>query len=174
MRIQVQEVGQQGIAAMTQFDGFQACVQAPLLLIEQAVEEQKGRLKLLGQNLQSGDIGHNGDRLRDSSRQILLAAGGPIGRRVQVSAVDFTALKASLFGQLTQRVLHFDVQRIGQITGKEALRGVDDKGLHGGQQRAIAGEPNRLVGPKTLVIKLGDLGEGVVPAPMGIAGQVAH
>src|SRR6266566_8193252 len=143
--IQVKEVGQQGIAAMTKFDGFQAGVQASLLLIEQAVEEQNGGLELFGQNLQSTDIGHDGNRLRYSPRQILLTTGGAIDRCVQVPAVDFAALKAALVGQLTQRVLHFDVQSIGKINGKETLRGIVDKRLHGRQQGAITGEPNRLV-----------------------------
>ena len=174
MNIQGQEVGQQCIAAMTKFDRFQACVKTPLLFIEQAVEEQNGGLELLGQNLQSSDIGHNRNRLRCSPRQILLATSGTIDRRVQVPAVDFAPLKAALFGQLTQRVLHFDMQSVGKITGKETLRRAVDEGFHGRQQRAIAGKPNRLMRPETLGVKTRDLGESVVTAAMGITGQIAE
>src|SRR5437867_1835955 len=95
---------------MTELDGFQASVKAPLLLIEQAVKEQNGGLELLRQHLQGRDISNNGNRLRRSPRQILLATSGPINRRVQVPPVDFTALKAAMFDQLTQRILYVDVQ----------------------------------------------------------------
>ena len=63
MRIQAEEIGQDGVAAVPQFDGLQPGEQATLLLVEQAVEKQNGCLEFIGRYLEGGGIGHQRNRL---------------------------------------------------------------------------------------------------------------
>ena len=50
--------------------------------------------------------------------------------------------------------------------------GVIDEGLDGGDQSAVTGKPNGIVGPQAGVVEAGSLTEGIVAATMGIAGKV--
>ena len=49
-----------------------------------------------------------------------------------------------------------------------------DKGLDGGDERAVPGKPDRLMGPQTVVVEAGGFTEGVIAAAMGIAGEVVE
>jgi hypothetical protein len=46
--IQAEEAGQNRVAAVAQFDGFQAGEKAALLLVQQTVEQQYGGLEFIG------------------------------------------------------------------------------------------------------------------------------
>src|SRR5262245_56704205 len=48
VRIQAEEAGQSRVAAVAQFDGFQAGEKAALLLVQQTVEQQDGGLEFIG------------------------------------------------------------------------------------------------------------------------------
>src|ERR1022692_2306530 len=71
-----------------------------------------------------------------------------------------------------QRIVYFHVQSVGKIAGKETLTRTVDESFDSCQQSAIAGKPNRLMRPKTRIIEVSDLVEGVIAATMGIARQV--
>ena len=64
VRIQAEECSQGTVAAVPQFDGFQAGEEPALSLVQQTVEQQDGSLEFLGRNLEDGGIGHqrNGTR----------------------------------------------------------------------------------------------------------------
>ena len=49
-----------------------------------------------------------------------------------------------------------------------------DKGFDGGDERAVPGKPDCLMGPKTGVVEAGGFTEGVVAAAMSIAGKVVE
>jgi len=66
------------------------------------------------------------------------------------------------------------VQNVGQFIGVVAVGRSQDKGFHGGQQGAMSGEPDGLVGPQPLIIKAGDVGERVKSPAMRIAGEIAE
>ncbi len=64
------------------------------------------------------------------------------------------------------------MESIGQFVGKATAWGLIDKGLDSGDQSAITGKPNRIVGPQAGSVEAGSLTEGIVAAAMGIAGEV--
>ena len=82
---------------------------------------------------------------------------------IQKQPGDLLAGNATLLNQLEQGIFHFDVQELLQFVGEVALGSRVDEGFQGRDQIAPAREPDRLKRPKTLRIKLGDLGEGVIP-----------
>src|ERR1700719_1602471 len=49
-----------------------------------------------------------------------------------------------------------------------------DKGLDGGDERAVSGKPDRLMGPETIVVEADRFTEGVVAAAMSVAGKVVE
>src|SRR2546427_10450264 len=107
---------------MTQFDGLQTRVKSPLLLVEQAIEEQDAGFEFIRGDFKSADIGDNRNRLRWLPCPQLLAVERGIDRRVQKQAGDFGPAEAPALDQLTQRVVYFHVQSIGEIMGKEPWR----------------------------------------------------
>ena len=63
VRIQTEELGQNGVAAVSQFDRLQPGKQTTLLLVEQAIEEQNSRFEFIGRYLERGSIGGQRNRL---------------------------------------------------------------------------------------------------------------
>jgi hypothetical protein len=49
-----------------------------------------------------------------------------------------------------------------------------NKGFDGSDERAMTGEPDRLLGPQTVVVEAGGFPEGVVAAAMSVAGKVVE
>ena len=49
-----------------------------------------------------------------------------------------------------------------------------DKGFDGGDERAVSGKPDRLMGPQTVVVEAGRFTEGVVAAAMSVAVKVVE
>ena len=64
------------------------------------------------------------------------------------------------------------MEHIGQFVGKPAARRVIDEGFDGGDEGAVTGKPNRIVGPQASVVEAGSFAEGIVTAAMSIAGEV--
>ena len=64
------------------------------------------------------------------------------------------------------------MEGVGQFVGEAATRGLIDQGLEGGDESAVAGKPNRILGPQACVVEASGFAEGIVAAAMGIAGQV--
>jgi hypothetical protein len=65
MRIHAEELGQNGIAAVAEFHGFQAGEQTTLLLVKQAIEKQNGGFEFIGRYLERGSMhipGHVNNR----------------------------------------------------------------------------------------------------------------
>ena len=48
MSIQIEQVRQKGVAASAKFDGFQTGVKAPLLLVQETVEQQDRSFHFIG------------------------------------------------------------------------------------------------------------------------------
>jgi len=49
-----------------------------------------------------------------------------------------------------------------------------DKGFDGGDERAVPGKPDCLMGPQTVVVEAGRFTEGVVATAMSVAGKVVE
>ena len=73
--------------------------------------------------------------------------GGPDHWSIEIEAGDELARDAALLDQVIERVLHFDMQALGQFFGEIALRGLLHPGFGGGEQRAVTRKPNSLMRP---------------------------
>ena len=71
-------------------------------------------------------------------------------------------------------ILHVDVEPIGQFIGEPAVQRPGDPRLERGHERAVPGEPDRLVGPQAVFVEAGDLAERIVAPAMGVAGQIVE
>ena len=174
MRVQVKKVGQLTIAAMAQFERFQSGIQAALLFVQQTIEQEDSGFQFVRRNLQPGGIHHGGDGLDAAASQELSAAADRIAGAVEIQAGNELAGDPALRDQVMERVLHFDMQALGQFFGEIALRGMIHPGLGGGEQRAVTREPDRLMRPQSIGVEAGDLTEGVVSSAMGIAGEIVE
>ena len=97
-----------------------------------------------------------------------------VGARVEVAAIKRGPLNAALLMQSTQGIVDLGVDRVGEVAGVESLRGPLDNSFHGGEQSAIAGKPNRFIGPEPGIVKAWDVSERVVGAAMRVAGQITE
>src|SRR5204863_9639749 len=86
VRVQAEEFGQNAIATVSQLDGFQPGKQTTLLLVEQAVEKQDGRLQFIVGYLKSGGVGQQRNRLGGLSSAELIASLPAIGGGVKESS----------------------------------------------------------------------------------------
>lgn len=172
VRVQAEEFGQNAIASVSQLDGFQSGEQTTLLLVEQAVEKQDGRFQFIGRYLESGGIGQERNRLGGLSGAELIASLPAIGGSVQESSGDLGAAQTLGAHEIVEGILDLSMENVGQFIGEPAAGGLVDEGLDGGDEGAVTGKPNCIVGPEADVVEAGDFAEGVVTAAMGIAGEV--
>jgi hypothetical protein len=172
MRIYVQKGRQDRIAPAPHFDRFQAGEQAALLFVEQAIKQQNGRFEFIGRDGQRGGVGHQRDRVRRATRPDLILRAPRVGSGIQKPTGDVDAAQPPLPHQIVQRILHVDVEPVGEFIGEPALRRTGGPRLERVHERAVPREPHRLVGPQAIVVKAGDLAERIEPAAMGIAGQI--
>ena len=69
-------------------------------------------------------------------------------------------------------ILNFGMEHVGQFIGEPATRGLINEGLNGGDESAVAGKPDCIVGPQAGSVETGGFAEGIVATAMSIAGQV--
>jgi hypothetical protein len=101
----------------------------------------------------------------------LSAAEDRIAGGIEIEAGDPLASQLALFDEVIERILHFDMQALGQFFGEIAFRGMLHPGFGGGQQRAVTREPDPLMRPQSIGVEAGDLTQRVVTSAMGIAGE---
>src|ERR1700693_6651842 len=63
---------------------------------------------------------------------------------------------------------------VRQFVGEAAARGLMDKGFDGGDQRAVTGEPDRIVGPQAGIVEAGGFTEGVIAPAVSLTGEVVE
>jgi len=103
-------------------------------------------------------------------RPELLLPRRSVGREVHKAPRQLLAEDSPLLGELSQRVLHPDVEHVLEfVRGVTGIRLVDQD-LAGSQQRPVLREPDRAERPEAELVEPGNLVEGVVLPPMGIAG----
>ena len=88
VRIEAQKFGEHAVAAVAEFQGFQSGVQAALLLVQQAVEQNDGSFQLIGRHFQTSGIDHRGNRLVATTCQRLPLAGGWIDGGIEEQTGD--------------------------------------------------------------------------------------
>ena len=89
VRVQAQEIAEQGVAAVSQSDGFQAGKQAALLFVEQAIEEDDRGLDLVGRDFEVGSVNGQRNRLGAAPSHGLVTPTGCLDRGIEELAVDF-------------------------------------------------------------------------------------
>ena len=172
VRVQAEEFGQNAVATVSQLDGFQSGKQTTLLLIKQAVEKQDGRFQFIGRYLEGGGIGQERNRLGGLPGAELIARLPAIGGGVKESSSHLGAAQTVGAHEIVEGILDLSMENVGQFIGEPAVRRLVDEGLDGGDEGAITGKPNCLVGPQADVVEAGGFAEGIVTAAMSIAGEV--
>jgi len=155
VRVQAEEIGQNGIATVSQFDGLQTGEQTTLLLVEQAVEKQDGRLEIIGRHLKSRGVGQQWNRLGGLPGAELIARLPAIGSSVKESAGHLGAAQTLGTDEIVEGILDLSMEDVGQFISEPAARGLVDEGLDGGNEGAITGNPNGIVGPQADVVEAG-------------------
>jgi hypothetical protein len=70
--------------------------------------------------------------------------------------------QASAANQIVERIVDLGMECVGQFVGEPPARSLIDEGLDGGDERAVAGEPDRIMGPQTGVVEVGGFPKSVV------------
>jgi len=164
VRVQTEEFSQNTIATVSQLDGFQSGEQATLLLVEQTVEKQDGCFQFIGRYLESGGIGQQRNRLGGLPGAELIARLPAIGGSVKESSGHLGAAQTLGAHEIVERILDLSMENVGQFIREASLRGPVDEGLDGGNEVAVTGKPNCIMGPQA---DCGDVAES------GIFCQVA-
>ena len=121
VRIEAEKFGQHAVAAVTEFHGFQTGIQAALLLIQQAIEQDDSGLHLIGRHFQTGGINNRGNRLVAAACQALSLAGDWIDGGIEEQAGDqLPGNPLLLQHQVTQHVLRSNVENGRQFFRKIA------------------------------------------------------
>jgi hypothetical protein len=157
---------------MSQLDGLQTGEQTTLLFVEQAVEKQDSRFEFIGRHLESGSIGHQGNRLSSLPGVELIAGLPAIGGGVQESSRHLRAAQTLGTHQIVEGILDLDMENVGQFIGEPATWRLIDEGLDGGDERPVTRKPDCLVGPQARSVEAGDFAEGIITAAMSVAGEV--
>jgi hypothetical protein len=174
MRIEIQKGREQRISTAAQFDRFQAGEEAALLFVAQAVKQQNGGFEFIGGHGECGRIGDQRDGLRSAPGSDLILRRSRIRSGVQEPSADLDAAHPTLLYEIVQRILHGDVEPVGEFIGEPALHRVGDPCRQRVHERAMAGEPHRLMGPQAVVVKACDLAQRIEPPPVRVAGQIAE
>ena len=143
-----------------------------MLLIEQAVEKQDGCFWFIGRYLESGSIGQQRNRLGGLPGAELIASLPAISGGVKEAAGHLGAAQTLGAHEIVEGILDLSMENIRQFIGEPAARGLIDEGLDGGDEGAVTGKPDGIVGPQADVVEAGGFAEGIVAAAMGIAGEV--
>jgi len=88
VRIEAKKFAQHAVAAAAELHGFQAGVQAALLLVQQTVEQDDGGFHLIGRHFQTGGIDNRGNGLVATTCETLSLAGGWIDGSIEEQAGD--------------------------------------------------------------------------------------
>lgn len=173
IRIQAEELGQQGVASMTAFETFQSREEAALLFIQQAVEQDHRRLEFFG--LSQGKAGGPSPRERlgfGLPRQALLLLSGSILGAIEPAVLQRVAAEPTPFYEGAQRIFDRNVEGCFQLTDEVTGRSRRHPRHQSVEQRALAGEPSVPAVPQALSIELSDGGQCVIGPAMGIAGEI--
>src|SRR6266487_2727830 len=103
-----------------------------------------------------------------------LSSSGDTASAVASATSGTHAAQPTLTHQIVQRILHVDVEPVGEFVREPALRCRRDPRLERAHERSVPREPDRLVGPQAVVVKASDLAKRIEPPPVGVAGQIAE
>jgi hypothetical protein len=155
MRVEIQKGREHGISAATQLDRFQAGEEAALLFVEQAVNKQNGGFEFIGGHGECRRIGDQRDGLRGAPGSDLIFRRPRIRGGVQEPTADLDPACPTLLYEIVQRILHGDVEPVGEFIGEPGLRRVGDPCCERVHERAVAREPHllMLMRPQAVVVK---------------------
>ena len=94
MGIQAKKFGHHTITAVSRLQGLQTSEETPLLLIEQTVEKEDGRLEIL-RDTRGGGVRHQRNRLRGLPSAKLMASLQAIGGSVKEPSGHLRAAQTS-------------------------------------------------------------------------------
>jgi hypothetical protein len=146
-----------------------------LLLVQRAEEEHDRRLHCIGYRfLFSQTTGQAGFGLPHAPSQQLALTQSRIGRTVQIQPAYGLPSDSLLLKQPQQGCLGPDMQQVVQFFHEIAALGSLDEGLSGGQQSALAGEPDGMERPQAIRIEARGFVQVVIAPSMGVAGSIGE
>jgi hypothetical protein len=83
---------------------------APLLLVQQTVEQQNYGLEFMGRNLESGGVGYQRNGEGGLSSLDLIPCLPAIGGSIEEASSHFCAAQTSLADQIVERILHLSME----------------------------------------------------------------
>ena len=172
MHIQTEEVAQQSVAAMADADGLQPGKQSSLLFVEQTLEQKDRGLEFIRRHLERGGRYGYRNRLGAAAGQPLVAAWNGLDCGIEKLPIHLHSRQALLLHEMAQRFLDRRVQVLGQLMGIVALGRLVHERFRGGQQRAVAGEPDSFVRPQSVIVEVSDFGQSIEAPTMGVTGEV--
>src|SRR6185295_3322492 len=119
-----------------------------------------------GRHLKSGGVGQQRNRLGGLPGAELIARLAAIGSSVQESSGHLGAAQTLGAHKIVKGILDFSMENVGQFIGEPAARGLVNEELDGGDEGAVTGKPNGIVGPQAEVVEAGSFAEGIVTAAM--------
>lgn len=172
MHVQIEQRGEAGIASTSEPERFQAGKEAALLLVEEAVEENDGGLEFLGRALEGRRVDETGYQFGGLARKDLLAARNRFRRGIEEQTIQLRAVEKTALHEDTEGILNLGMESGREFVGEITAWRLTDEGLGGGQQGAVAREPDILEGPQAVVIEASDGRERIETASMRVTGQV--
>ena len=173
--IESEQIRNLAMAPVAHLQRLEPRVEAPLLLVEQTEEQHDGGLELVGQHLRLGQpTAQVGCGRSCASRQQLLALHRGVPGAVQVLRAELLAAETTVAGQMAQRVLGGDVQRVVQLVDQVSRGGSLHPRFGGGQQGPADREPDLPERPQAPIIEVRHVIERVVAPSVGIAGAVGQ
>ena len=152
-----------------------AGVQAALTFIKHAGEQHDRGAQFLGHEVgirhRSGQP--RGGQQSASSAQLLRLAGA-VGGAIQEPAGKAVTGQLAIPDERTQGILGANVQPVVQLLAELSARRIGDHRCGGGQQGAGGREPYVAERPQPVLIEVDEVCQGVVAAPMGVAGAVGQ
>jgi hypothetical protein len=154
--IQAEKLGQFLVAAVPSLERFQTGVQTALLFIQQTVEQNNGGFQFVWGDFQKRGVDDGREGLHTAAPEQLALAAAGIERGVEVEAREGLTRDPALLDELAKRIVYLDVQGLSKFCGEIALGGMIHQSFSGGQQGALAREPDGVVGPQAVRVKARD------------------
>jgi predicted nucleic acid-binding protein len=115
VRVQAQEIAEEGVATVAESDGFQAGKQAALLLVEQAIEEDNCGLELVGRDF---EVDSQARRLAEKQGLVVLGCVGVLETAFRRGLIiDLTEAYRKLISSaayINPEILKASLARLGQ------------------------------------------------------------
>ena len=159
-RVDAEQGGDASVAAPPALERFESGEQAPLLLVEEAGEQDDGGAQLVGHQVGVGQGPAESGRGHQQSPGAQLARPVcVVGGAVEELAGELVPGQALVADELAQGVLGADTEQVVEFVDEVSGLGVVDEGLGGGDEGAGPREADAGERPQAAVVEVGEFVE---------------